>query len=76
VVEQFQGLRNELEEKEKQLAMKSRLLSEREQQLGQLRRQLGGRSGEISTESDWAASDSTQSLTTAQSGSPESSCVH
>jgi len=73
VVEQFQGLRNELEEKEKQLAMKSRLLSEREQQLGQLRRQLGGRSGEISTESDWAASDSTQSLTTAQSGSPESS---
>lgn len=43
MLEQFRGLRHELEEKEQQLAAKTKLLSERERQLGQLREQLVGR---------------------------------
>merc|ERR1740121_1213985 len=40
MVKHFQGLRHELEEKEQQLELKTRLLSERERQLGQLCEQL------------------------------------
>lgn len=45
ILAQFRGLRHELEEKEQQLAAKTRLLSEREMQLGQLREQLEAGTG-------------------------------
>lgn len=51
ILAQFRGLRHELEEKEQQLAAKTRLLSEREMQLGQLREQLEAGTGSAATHS-------------------------